>query len=189
MFSYMYNHPLLEESVKISYLYEYHAYYHFKGGVRVKNPNFNAIDGLILDLKKNSEHAINKFYNDLVSIFNHYESVNKIVFCAIPGHVAFSEISAIHIIAKYLSKHYGRPDYSEILQRYKTIPRLSDGGVRNVGVHINSIRVDPKYQIKGKRIILLDDISTSGSSMAASNQILKIAGAEKVTCLALAHKF
>ena len=188
MFSYNYSHPLLEEPVKISYLYEYHAYYHFKGGIRVKNSAFNAVDALILDLKQNSEKAINKFYEDLILIFNHYESINKIFFCAIPGHMAFSKLSAMNIIAKKLSNHYKRPDYSKLLQRYKTIPRLSDGGVRNMGVHINSIRVDSNYKVKGKNIILLDDISTSGSSMAASSQILKIAGACKVICLALAHK-
>jgi len=189
MFSYNYSHPLLKEPVKISYLYEYHAYYHFESGIKVKNPKFNTVDGLILDLKQNSDKAINKFYDDLILIFNHYESINNIFFCAIPGHVAFDKLSAIHIIAKKLSNHYKRPDYSELLQRYRTIPRLSDGGIRNMGVHINSIRIDSNYTIKGQNIILLDDISTSGSSMAASSQILKIAGANKVICLALAHKF
>lgn len=189
MFSYFYNHPLLEEPVKISYLYEYHAYYHFKGGIRVKNPAFNSIDGLILDLKENSVNAIDKFYKNLISIFDHFENIDKIFFCAIPSHASFAEPSAMHIIAQKLSVHYNRPDYSEALQRYKTIPKLSDGGVRNIGVHINSIKINPNYNIKNKNIILMDDITTSGSSMAASAQILKIAGASKVYCLALSHKF
>ena len=91
-------------------------------------------------------------------------------------------------MAQKLSEHYNKRSYADVLQRYKTIPRLSDGGIRNIGVHINSIRINSKYNVENKNFILLDDITTSGSSMAAAHQILKIAGARKVTCLALSHK-
>ena len=189
MFAYFYEHPLIKEPVKISYIYEYHSYYHFRGGLKLKNPEFNSIDGAILDLKQNSSKAINIFYKKLIAIFDSFESMDNIYFCAIPSHVANAEISSMHIIAKKLSTYYNKEDYSEVLQRYKTIPRLSDGGIRNIGVHIHSIRINSNYQVQNKKFILLDDITTSGSSMAAGAQILKIGGADKVICLALSHKF
>ena len=189
MFSYFYEHPLLKEPIKISYIYEYHPYYHFRGGTRIKNPEFNSIDGAILDLKQNIPKAIDIFYKKLVSIFDSFDSMDNIYFSVIPAHIADADISSVHIIAQKLSAYYNKTDYSEVLQRYKTIPRLSDGGVRNIGVHINSIRINPDYQVADKDFILLDDITTSGSSMAAAAQILKISGANKVTCLALSHKF
>ena len=115
--------------------------------------------------------------------------MDNIYFSVIPSHIANGEISSMHIIAQKLSDYYNKADFSRVLQRYKTIPRLSDGGIRNIGVHINSIRINPDYQVTDKNFILLDDITTSGSSMAAGVQILKIGGANKVTCLALSHKF
>ena len=189
MFSYFYDHPLLEKPIKISYLYEYNSYYHFRGGIRIKNPDFTPIDGAILDLKKNKSNAIEMFYNKLIDIFDSFDDLDNIYFSAIPSHTANAHISSIHIIAKKLATYYNKADYSEVLQRYKDIPRLSDGGTRNMGVHINSIRINPSLDVKGKAFFLLDDITTSGSSMAAGAQILKIGGANKVTCLALSHKF
>ena len=61
MFSYFYEHPLLKRPIKISYLYEYNSYYYFRGGIRIKNPNFTSIDRAILDLKKNKFKAIELF--------------------------------------------------------------------------------------------------------------------------------
>ena len=189
MFSFVYTHPLMERPLKISYIYEYHPYWLLRGDERIKNPEFNSVDGAFLDLKQNIPEAINRFYNKLISIFDCFETIDNIYFCVIPSHDKNSTTSAMHLIAQKLSEHYNRPDYSNALQRYKTIPRLSDGGIRNIGVHINSIRVNQNCNVAGKDIILLDDITTSGSSMAAAYQILKIAGANKVTCLALSHKF
>lgn len=189
MFSYFYDHPLLERPIKISYLYEYNSYYHFRGGIRIKNPAFTPIDGAILDLKKRKSKAIALFYDKLIDIFDSFDNLDNIYFSAIPSHIANAGLSSMHIIAGKLSAHYDKVDYSEVLQRYKNIPRLSDGGTRNMGVHINSIRVNPNCNIEGKDFFLLDDITTSGSSMAAGTQILKIGGANKVTCLALSHKF
>ncbi|MBR2179821.1 MAG: hypothetical protein IJ862_05460 [Selenomonadaceae bacterium] len=189
MYSYFYDHPLLDRPVKISYIYEYNSYYHFRGGIRVKNPNFSPIDGAILDLKKNDPKAIELFYSKLIDIFDSFDDLNNMYFSAIPSHTANANISSMHIIAKRLSDHYNKDDYSEVLQRYKNIPRLSDGGFRNIGVHISSIRINPRFNVKSKVFFLLDDITTSGSSMAAGSQILKIGGASKVICLALSHKF
>ena len=189
MFAYFYEHPLLKRPVKISYLYEYNSYYHFRGGIKIKNPAFTTIDGAILDLKKKKSKAIDLFYNKLIDIFDSFEDLSNIYFSVIPSHVANAGSSSMQIIAKKISNHYNKEDCSGVLQRYKDIPRLSDGGTRNMGVHINSIRINPNCNVEGKNFFLLDDITTSGSSMAAGVQILKIGGADKITCLALSHKF
>ena len=189
MFSYFYDHPLIDKSLKIYYIYEYHPYWLLRHDERIKNPEFNYIDAALLDLKRNIQTSINKFYDKLVDIFDCFENIDDINFCVIPSHDKNTTTTSMHLIAQKLSEHYNKADYSNALQRYKTIPRLSDGGIRNIGVHINSIRINPKYNVTGKDFILLDDITTSGSSMAAAHQILKIAGANKITCLALSHKF
>ena len=189
MYSYLYSHPLLDRPVKISYIYEYHSYWLLKGDERIKNPEFNSVDGAFLDLKQNDPSAIDRFYKKLAFIFDCFESINDVYFCVMPSHDSNVTASPMNLIAQKLTDRYNRPDYSNVLQRYRTIPRLSDGGIRNIGVHINSIRINSEYNVADKYFILLDDITTSGSSMAAGYQILKIAGAKKVTCLALSHKF
>ena len=188
MFSYLYNHPLIVKPVKISYIYKYHPYWLLRGDKKIKNPEFNSVDRAFLDLKQNNVEAIDKFYKKLLSIFDCLETIDEIYFCAMPSHDSNVAVSPMHLITQKLATNYNKPDYSDVLKRYRTIPRLSDGGIRNIGVHINSIRINPKYDVRGKNFILLDDITTSGSSMAAGHQILKIAGANKVTCLALSHK-
>ncbi len=189
MYYYIYEHPLLEKALKISYIYEYHSYWILRKNERIKNPAFNLIDRTFLDLKKNSPEAIDKFYQDLVSIFDCFDSIDKFNFAVIPSHDVNVKISPMHLIAQKLAIHYNKIDYSDVLQRFKTIARLSDGGTRNIGVHINSIRINPKFKVEGKNFILIDDITTSGSSMAAGVQILYIGGANSVTCLALSHKY
>ena len=188
MFSFFYDHPLIERPIKINYLYEYHPYRYLHHDKRLKNPDFNFIDGLILDLKQNSLRAINYFYNNLLNIFDCFDNIEDINFSAIPPHISNFDVSSMHIIAQKLAAHYDKLDCSKTLQRVKNIPRLSDGGIRNVGVHINSIKINSQIDVVGKKFILLDDITTSGSSMAAGAQILYIGGASSVICLALSHK-
>ena len=41
--------------------------------------------------------------------------------------------------------------------------------------------------IKNRNIILLDDVTTSGSTFAEAKRALKLAGVKKILCVAVAH--
>jgi ComF family protein len=46
---------------------------------------------------------------------------------------------------------------------------------------------DPTQEIKGKNIILLDDVTTTGATLSEAKKILKNAGARKVIAFTVAH--
>lgn len=51
----------------------------------------------------------------------------------------------------------------------------------------NSMRVLNPRVVEGRSIILIDDVTTTGSTFAEGKRALKEAGAKKVLCLAIAH--
>lgn len=55
---------------------------------------------------------------------------------------------------------------------------------------LGAFAINPKFQkkLKGKRFLLVDDISTTGSTLRESAKILKKSGAEKVLGITLAHE-
>jgi len=53
-------------------------------------------------------------------------------------------------------------------------------------VHLNSISTLKKYVSRGAKTILLDDVTTSGGSLIACQQLLESAGAGEIIAIALA---
>ena len=51
-----------------------------------------------------------------------------------------------------------------------------------------SLTDDDVEFIRGKRILLVDDITTSGATLSECAQVLKCAGASEITCVTLAQK-
>lgn len=51
----------------------------------------------------------------------------------------------------------------------------------------NSFSVKNKKEIKGKNIILLDDVTTTGATLNEAKKILRQNGAKKIICLTIAH--
>lgn len=105
------------------------------------------------------------------------------------------------IIAKYvsslLSSHNIRHTYSEALVRTRHTKRLSHltGGIEDrkaalkgiykvLGSHSSD---DTSAEIAGKDILLLDDITTSGSTYYEAKEALIHSGASRVLCYSLAH--
>jgi predicted amidophosphoribosyltransferase len=51
----------------------------------------------------------------------------------------------------------------------------------------NSFKLKKPEKIKGKNIIIFDDIITTGSTMREAAKVLKKAGAKKIYFLTIAH--
>ena len=74
-----------------------------------------------------------------------------------------------------------------LLIRKKSFPKQIEGNRRSKKEEEDSITLNPKLKckIKGKSVLLLDDITTTGKAFEVSrNKILSV-GAERVICLAL----
>lgn len=77
-----------------------------------------------------------------------------------------------------------------ILKKSKeTAPQKSLNRERRLKNLIKSFDLDPKFPIKNKNVLLIDDVITTGATSNACAQLLKKAGANKVYVATLARVF
>lgn len=96
--------------------------------------------------------------------------------------------SIYNLIERLVDKHKGLHNGSGVLVRTKTVQSKHLGRDRkNITIDLNSIEINSKcgIDISGKNVLLIDDIITSGYSIAACEMILKKGGANKVFVLCL----
>ena len=88
-------------------------------------------------------------------------------------------------------RNNGFKDGSDCLLRFRGVERLSSGGDRNVGVHLNSIEVNNRKSdlIRNQSVLLIDDVCTTGNSIKACRKILSDAGASEVKCIVLGNMY
>ena len=146
------------------------------------NPNFDEFSRLILDVKNQRIKGINYFTNQLRSILS---DTQEYVICVIPTHAVGTAPSGIRTIAKRLCS---RPiiDGTEVLSRTFEIPKKAIGGSRDLQKEIESITVRNESIVKDRQVLLMDDVTTTGTSLKAGRCVIERAGAKIVALLALA---
>jgi ComF family protein len=86
-----------------------------------------------------------------------------------------------NLIAKELSKILGIEYISEMLVKIKDTERQSELSKSERKINVkNSFRVTDIYNIEGKKILLIDDIFTTGATVNECSKTLKKAGAKQV---------
>lgn len=77
-------------------------------------------------------------------------------------------------------------DYSAVISKKYATQSLCRGGSRNLEAIKASLRIDTQFSLKGKRIIILDDVITTGASFRACADLLAEFQPLKISYLALA---
>lgn len=127
-------------------------------------------------------------YNFFRNIYFHnflkkYNLIDHNIICCVPSHTAnISNNGSLALMIKEICKNTTYIDGSQLLIRNKSIPAQKNQRKRFEETHIDSINISG--DVKGKKIILIDDITTSGSSLRANKKILLNAGASSVICFA-----
>lgn len=86
------------------------------------------------------------------------------------------------IFAKEISKTLGIPLSSVLCKPFETkTQHLLKGSLRKGNI-AGVYDVTDKADVKGKTVLLIDDIKTTGATLNECARVLKIAGAEKVYC-------
>lgn len=151
-----------------------HPYYPYRSG------KFDSQSGRILDFKEGQAPAIRHYVSALHDLIP-----GNAVLAVVPSH-APGPAGPVAEMARRLALRKDRVDATGCLVRHARIRKLSQGGCRHVQVHLNSVCVVNAHLIRGCRVTLLDDVTTTGNSLRACKQLLLEADAKSVRCIALA---
>ncbi len=92
------------------------------------------------------------------------------------------------ILAKQLSFLTNIPtDYFSLIRRQNTIPQVKLSGEARRRNLKKAFYVDKPENIKGKNIVIIDDVETTGATLNECAKSLKQAGANKIYALTLAR--
>lgn len=108
----------------------------------------------------------------------------SVALAVVPPHRAFQAFWPLRTLAQKLAEN-GRTDATGCLVRHTTIRRIIYGGPSTRALHRQTIQMEHKELVEGKRVLLLDDIAKSGASLVACRELLLDAGAETVQAMAL----
>lgn len=112
---------------------------------------------------------------------------NYITLTIMPSHVANVWGAPLEMLCHFLCRGLGMVDGTRLIVRHTRHDKLTDGGDRSIESHLETLKIDSKYRVKGKTIIVLDDVTTSGHSLKAAEMLLRENGAKKVYLLAIAQ--
>lgn len=130
--------------------------------------------------------------NELALLLNGVLLDAPFVVTVVPSHQASTDQSSTHStsaivrLGQSLCRTGKRIDGTTCLIRHKSIPKQAYGGARSKDVHRRSIEFNPKFPSPSRSFLLIDDIMTTGKSIAACKEILLKAGARQVKAVVLA---
>jgi len=132
----------------------------------------------ILELKNKKHDAINFFFQK----FRSFLSDEDIVIATVPSSSSANPYSGIRELAKQLVNSYSKfSDGVFCLERFKDSIRDN----RTVENHLQSIKATNSSIIKDKKVVLIDDVLTTGASAQACKRILLEAGAKEIKVIVL----
>lgn len=106
-----------------------------------------------------------------------------------PGHAANSSNALLGMYSARLGALFRQRFKGDLIVRHRdaAMSHATRGDERDIYEQFSSILVNPAYeqQIKGKAVLLLDDFTTSGSSLEAGRRMLMQAGARHVVAIAV----
>ena len=91
-------------------------------------------------------------------------------------------------MAKLIAKHLGQRPVRLLKKLRDTPPQSQTGSAEKRRANIVGAYVCLRPErVQGKRILLVDDIVTTGSTLSEAAKVLKKAGAKEVICATLAR--
>lgn len=104
-----------------------------------------------------------------------------------PARIRSRGFDHARLLAKELAKHEGLPPMAQLLHRRSNVRQL--GASRRERLeHMAEEFMPTNAPIKGKKVLLIDDVMTTGASLAAAAKMLKQMGARQVDGLIYAQK-
>lgn len=148
-------------------------------------------------LKDREDILVRPKNNQFGSIIFHYlvsqlylsgllQNVNYVT--VYPGHKAKNDDTVLLQFSDILRSFLKRGSYApDLLIRHTDATEAKKQTDRNILDQLNTLLVNPDYskRIKGKKLLVLDDFTTSGNSLETANRMLLEGGANRVIGLAI----
>lgn len=139
----------------------------------------------LLQVKQKNPQAIAEFSELLYSLLN---KKCAYIICIIPSSNINNKNSGIYQIAKkLLEKNEIWEDGTEIIKRIKSLPpkHLEQYPYPTYTEEKETLEITDSERIKGRHLLLLDDITTKGQAIKVTANKLKDAGVRKITIITL----
>lgn len=168
----------------IYWLYQYHPY---RGGF---NRAFDVNSRLLLDSKdascKDFVTAVQYFTRGTRRYINQYIGASTDFYVALaPSSTANKWSPGLCAIADNLRKNYKILNDAQMLTRHTTVAKAARGGSRDKEQHKKTISVSIDPSNKKPVALIIDDVTTSGSTMLACKELLDAAGFVNIMLLTL----
>ena len=148
--------------------------------------------GVLMDFKYRGKSYIGRKLGDILYDRMAIENLEYDLIVPVPMHLkreAERGYNQAQVMAAFMAKRAGVPCASELLMRTRRTMAMKGLGSFDRYENLkNAFAVSPKnhYTVSGKRVLLIDDIYTTGSTLDACSKVLKEAGAAKVYVLTFA---
>ena len=108
------------------------------------------------------------------------------IICTVPGHEQTKNISnGVFKILKQVKINQNLIIRNTLIQRKHTVEKKAiSNNLRDYKIDMESLTIEFNFDVKNKKIVVIDDITTTGSSLIACKNILMDAGAANVVLLA-----
>ena len=93
------------------------------------------------------------------------------------------------LLARVVARHSGVPLTKALLRKKSTQAQagLSDAQRRTNTEHAFAVVEKHRFACKGKHVLLIDDVLTTGATLSAASRVLRRAGARRVTVMTVAR--
>lgn len=108
---------------------------------------------------------------------------------AVPLHhqrLAMRGYNQAALLARYVAEHYGRVFIAGAVKRVRETPSQVHLNAQERRANVSGAFAAPANRFAGQHVLLIDDVLTTGATLAACADALRAAGAERVTGAAVA---
>jgi predicted amidophosphoribosyltransferase len=159
----------------VQYIFDYTPYFH--GGAN------DRMSRLLLSFKRGHDSAYRFFLSLMINYFDLSEYArSKTVVCCVPSHDA-ALYFPLQKLCSMVATECGFIDGTHLIRKMYPTESFCRSGIRDSRQLKESLQIDEI--IKGLRVVLLDDVTTTGTSFSVISKLLMEAGAGSVECVAL----
>ena len=175
------------------YLESHFIRQHFKV-LRYESREENSVaNELIFSLKKENRADVREFIASEMAktLENFVGDRNDIIFTNVPRRrLAIMDYGMDHAgdVARLLAKHF-HCQYRSILYSNSTMPQKATHGAERESNVDFGIRITANKSLKGKTVVIVDDIVTTGASVATAGALIRSLGAKNIVAASFAATY